>query len=196
MYTKIFAGLMIVVAPTLSQNCGGSEPDSDWDDVGDSVDNCASVYNPAQADEDGDGDGDACDAQTPFHGLNFGGCFRSDYEDMMNGWSETITLTMTSRTAFRIEMDNHASWVEVGPGTSNGAYIWFYGVEEGGDLATMTTAELEGTDSDGDGEVDTAVGPVQILRCEGTYCYGDNIEYYDYVDTTLTFTRIADAECL
>lgn len=187
--------LLLLALPTLVQECGSTEPDTDWDDVVDSQDNCAETYNPAQSDEDADGIGDACDAQTPFHGLNFGGCYRSDYQDMMNGWSETVTLTMSSRTTFKISMDNHASWVEVGPGTTNGDTIWFYGTEEGGDLATMTTAELQGVDSNGDGLVDSAEGPVQILRCEGATCYGSYIEYYDYVDTILTFTRIDSAAC-
>src|SRR5206468_2249865 len=34
--------------------------DSDGDGVGDSVDNCPAIYNPAQIDTDGDGRGDVC----------------------------------------------------------------------------------------------------------------------------------------
>jgi hypothetical protein len=37
------------------------EQDTDGDGVGDSVDNCPTVFNPNQEDEDGDGVGDACD---------------------------------------------------------------------------------------------------------------------------------------
>jgi Bacterial Ig domain/Thrombospondin type 3 repeat len=36
------------------------QPDGDFDGVPDSVDNCPTVYNPAQVDSDGDGRGDVC----------------------------------------------------------------------------------------------------------------------------------------
>ncbi len=37
------------------------DPDSDGDGVGDSTDNCPSIFNPGQTDTDGDGMGDVCD---------------------------------------------------------------------------------------------------------------------------------------
>jgi len=45
-------------------DCDGSideEPDSDGDGIGDCVDNCPAIPNPAQFDADNDGFGDACD---------------------------------------------------------------------------------------------------------------------------------------
>lgn len=195
MYTKALTALLVATPMTLVQTCGEVEPDTDFDGLVDSSDNCASNYNPLQADEDRDGIGDACDSTTPFHGLSFHGCYTSHYEDMMPGWSETVTLTATSPTSFRISMDNGALWVEVGPGSTNGQWAWFYGVEDGADLATMTTAELQGTDTNGDLKVDYAEGMVAILRCEGTYCYPEPT-YEPYVDTILSFTRMNDSECL
>lgn len=195
MLTKSFAALLMIAPMTLVQTCGETEVDTDFDGLVDGADNCAAVYNPLQSDEDGDGLGDGCDDKTPFHGLSFHGCYQSRYEDMMPGWSETVTLTATSPTQFRISMDNGALWVEVGPGSTNGKWAWFYGIEDGADLATMTTAELLGTDSNGDGKVDSAEGTVAILRCEGSYCYPEPV-YEPYVDTILTFTRIDDSSCL
>ncbi|MES2154238.1 MAG: PKD domain-containing protein [bacterium] len=40
--------------------------DTDLDGVADVADNCATTFNPAQADSDGDGTGDACDLDTAF----------------------------------------------------------------------------------------------------------------------------------
>ncbi|MGI9556558.1 MAG: thrombospondin type 3 repeat-containing protein [Solirubrobacterales bacterium] len=46
----------------LAPDIGADEyPDADDDGVGDAVDNCLGVANPAQTDTDGDGEGDACD---------------------------------------------------------------------------------------------------------------------------------------
>ena len=42
--------------------------DRDGDGVGDDVDNCPDVVNPAQRDADGDGVGDVCDGRTPRRG--------------------------------------------------------------------------------------------------------------------------------
>lgn len=195
MFTKMCAAALVAVPMTLVDSCGQSEPDTDFDGISDTADNCAQVYNPLQADEDQDGTGDGCDSTTPFHGLSFAGCYESHYQDMMPGWSETVTITASGATTFRISMDNHASWVEVGPGTTNGEWAWFYGIEDGYELATMTTAELQGVDTNRDNKVDEAVGMVAILRCEGAQCYPDPI-YEPYVDTILTFTRIADSDCL
>lgn len=194
MYTKTLAALMMAAPMTLVQTCGTTELDTDFDGVGDNTDNCMETYNPLQSDEDVDGLGDACDDKTPFHGLSFHGCYTSHYEDMMPGWSETVTLTASTATDFRISMDNGASWDEIGPGRTNGDWAWFYGVEDGYELATMTTAELQGTDSDGDKKVDYAEGMVAILRCEGAWCYPDPV-YEPYVDTILSFTRIDDSVC-
>ena len=50
---SLFGCILVIVAPAFAQ-----AEDADLDAIEDALDNCPSVYNPAQADADTDGEGD------------------------------------------------------------------------------------------------------------------------------------------
>lgn len=59
--TDNMAAVQVTIVAAGSGGGGGGEPDSDFDGIPDSEDNCPNTFNPDQADSDADGVGDACD---------------------------------------------------------------------------------------------------------------------------------------
>ncbi len=82
MVLAVLAGMgLLVEAPSAAADAGGARitapqpmmqarQDSDNDGVPDSLDDCPSMPDPAQADRDGDGIGDACDIDTDGDGFS------------------------------------------------------------------------------------------------------------------------------
>ena len=175
-----FMPLIAIVALPAAFTARGCDGDADWDNVLDSEDNCAQVYNPMQGDADGDGAGDACD-ETGYEGPLFDGCFFTNYPPMRGvNWEDRPSLFSQGDidpTQLLVAIDWTASdsdWIESGPGSSDGRMIWFDIVDDHNPYFwTRTMVEGLGEDSDGDGLIDTVRGTWLMLECDG----GDSSSY-------------------
>ena len=96
--------LVLLTLFTMAPNCSNYDPDTDWDGIPDSQDNCPAIFNPAQADEDLDLIGDPCDSDTPYHGVKMGGCYIASYSELGKRWDEETLITQLQETRFEIKM--------------------------------------------------------------------------------------------
>ena len=181
--------------------CFGCQPDTDWDGINDDEDNCVEIYNPGQADDDEDGAGDPCDMNTPHHGLDYEGCYISNWPPLHGwGWSDVATKLVQvgdTRLSATLWWPGLGWWIEQGAGQTNGEGVWFMVKDEHNPyLFTTTFVEGTGFDTDGDGLIDEIEGVYTMLECDSPEGSCDFDPWYEYfTEGDWTAVRTADADC-